>query len=128
MHHVARLIALIVLTACLPLQTLGAITMPFCEAGDMASANMAAMDHSMPMDHAGHAMTHDASGHGDQQPQGRMDCNQCGLCHLACASALPSSLPVLTDALQSVRQATVMAHVSSFQPDLVLKPPRGDLR
>lgn len=101
--------------------------MPFCEAGDMASVNMAGMDHSMSMDHAGHAMTHDAGGHGDQQ-QGGMDCNQCGLCHLACASALPSSLPVFSDVLQSVHQATVMAHLSSFQPDLVLKPPRGVLR
>jgi hypothetical protein len=128
MHRVARLIALIVLTVCLPLQTLGAVTMPFCEAGDMASANMAGMDHSMPMDHADHAMPHEAGGHGDQQPQGGMDCNECGLCHLACASALPSSMPVLSDVLQSVRLPAVMAHLSSFQPDLVLKPPRGVLR
>ncbi len=126
MIRVARLIALIVLAVCLPLQSIGAVTMPFCAAGDTTSMDIAGMDHSMPMDHAGHDMDHHPDSNGDQHEG--MDCNQCGLCHLACASALPSTMPVLSDVLQSVYQAALAANVTFFLPDPVLKPPRGDLR
>lgn len=125
MTRVVRLVALIVLAVCLPLQSVGAVTMPFCAAGDATSMDVAGMDHSMPMDHAGHDMDHHPDGASDQHEG--MDCNQCGLCHLACASALPSSMPVLSDVLQPVYQATRAVSVTSFLPDPVRKPPRGAL-
>lgn len=126
MTRVIRLVALIVLAVCLPLQTVGAVTMPFCAAGDAASMDMAGMDHSMAMDHAGHDMDHHPDGASGQHEG--MGCNQCGLCHLACASALPSSMPVLSDVLRPVYQATRAVSVTSFLPDPVRKPPRGALR
>lgn len=106
--------------------------MPFCEMGDMGSEKMSrqsAHGESMPMDHADHDMEH-VSHHadGDTGSQQGLDCNQCGLCHLACASALPSSTPVLSDVLQSVYQAALAASVTSFQPTPLRKPPRGNLR
>ncbi len=127
-----RILITLILAVCLPLQSVGAVTMPFCEAGDMASMDMASahhempMDHEMSMDHASHDMNH--HGEGDAGSQQGLDCNQCGLCHLACASALPSSTPVLSDVLKSVYQTALAANVSSFQADPLRKPPRGDLR
>lgn len=126
MNRFFRVLVAIFLAVCLPMQTVGAVTMPFCEAGDMASMPMADMEHGMAMDHADHDMDHHPDGDADAQ-QG-VGCNQCGLCHLACASALPSSTSMLSDVLQSVYQAARTVNVSSFQPDPVHKPPRGDLR
>lgn len=127
-----RLLVILILVICLPIRSVGAANMPYCEAGDMAGMDhKMAMDHDMPMghempaDHAGHDMGHHGDGKADPKA---LDCNQCGLCHLACASALLSSAPVLSDVLQSVYQSTAVVNVTSFQPDPFRKPPRGDLR
>ena len=126
-----RFLVILILVVCLPIRSVGAANMPYCEPGDMASMDMAAMghgmtmEHEMPADHAGHDMGH----HGESKADPKaLDCNQCGLCHLACASALLSSTPVLSDVLQSVYQSTAAVNVTSFQPDPFRKPPRGHLR
>ena len=126
-----RFLVILILVVCLPIRSVGAANMPYCEPGDMASMDMAAMghgmtmEHEMPADHAGHDMGHHGEGKADPKA---LDCNQCGLCHLACASALLSSTPVLSDVLQSVYQSTAAVNVTSFQPDPFRKPPRGHLR
>ena len=132
-----RLLVILILVVSLPIRSVGAANMPYCEAGDMAPMDMAAMDHGMNMDHempmdhgvpADHA-DHDMGHHGDGKADPKaLDCNQCGLCHLACASALLSSAPVLSDVLQSVYQSTAAVNVASFQPDPFRKPPRDSLR
>jgi len=126
MNRFVRVLVAIFLAVCLPMQTVGAVTMPFCEAGGTASMPMADLEHGMAMDHAGHDMDHHPDG--DADAQHGLGCNECGLCHLAYASALPSSMPMLADVLQCVHQAALTANVTSFQPDPVHKPPRGDLR
>ena len=126
-----RFLVILILVVCLPIRSVGAANMPYCEGGEIASMDMAAMGHGMPMDHgapadhAGHDMGHHGGGTADPKA---LDCNQCGLCHLACASALPSSAPVLSDVLQSVYQSTAAIKVTSFHPDPFRKPPRGSLR
>lgn len=119
MNRFVRFLLVAVLALALPLQTVGAATMTLCA-----------------RDHAPHAAAHavatevDGSAHDacHAKPAQNTDCNQCSLCHVACASALPSGTPVLSDVLQDVHVAALTIGTASHLPDLVLKPPRGDLR
>ncbi len=124
MTPVVRLFVSLLLALCLPLQTVAAATMPFCGADHEGSAMAAgAMAHTMATEHAHHDMGDgSADGH---EPQGGLGCNQCGLCHLACASTLPSRAPDVSDVLRAVYQSAPVAAAKSFKPDPVLKPPRG---
>jgi len=124
MTFVVRLIVTVLLAGWLPLQSVAAVTMPFCGADhDSRAMAMEAMDHARAMDHSHHDMGHDAAAGGGSHHD--LDCNQCGLCHLACASALPSTTPALSDVLQAVFQPAPAVSATLFQPDRLLRPPRG---
>ena len=53
-------------------------------------------------------------------------CDQCGLCHLACASALPVSPTELRCELRSVLQPAPAASSTAFLSDTLLRPPRAE--
>ena len=119
MSRFARFLLVAVLALALPLQTLGAATMTLCarDHAPLAAAHVVATD----VDGSAHEACH-------AKPAQNTDCNQCSLCHLACASALPSDAPLLSAVLQDVHVAALTIGTASHLPDLVLKPPRGDLR
>ena len=71
--------------------------------------------------HAGHAA-------GGDDPVTMSDgggCDQCGLCHLACASALPVSTTELRCELRSVLQPAPASSSTAFLSDTLLRPPRA---
>jgi hypothetical protein len=88
----------------LPLQGFAALAMPFCKHGFHLSApahmTAEAQVHAGPQHahhgeqsssdshqhHAAHAGTHDHDG-----PPSGLACNDCGVCHLACSPAAPTS-------------------------------------
>jgi hypothetical protein len=120
MNRFARLLVAAILALALPLQTVGAATMTLC-----------ARDHApQAAPEATTVATADGSAHEacHSKPAQNADCNQCSLCHLACASALPSSMPMLSDVRQDAYVTTLAFNVTSYLPDPLLKPPRGDLR
>lgn len=74
-----KLIALL-FALLLPLQTLASMVMPL-----QAGAQAAAMQEGHCPGHGGEAMP-------DEQPAaGGLVCEQCGICHLACAGMMPSA-------------------------------------
>jgi hypothetical protein len=129
MRSIARILIVLMMCLTLPTQVLAGITMPFC--GE-AVAEAATAGHS---EHAGHVMDgamadHDASDHGQAHhaSSDSSDCNQCGLCHLACAGALPTFLaPAFSAPFGSVLQAVLQADTSDVLPDRLLRPPRTPL-
>lgn len=125
-----RFVVVLLLLACLPLKVVAAVAMPFC-------GTTAAMAHSDPVGgdggHAAHgahadhvAMVGLASGpvpSSDLVPLPDDDCNQCGLCHLACASAIPVDLAVLKIRFAPVLSAALPAIFVSFIPEVLFRPP-----
>ncbi|MFO1319350.1 MAG: hypothetical protein U1F52_07030 [Burkholderiales bacterium] len=126
MRSAARLVLVLWMSLMLPLQSVAGVLMPFCA----GSSDAATSAHGMHGDHAMHAdsMSAEAS---TPAPGGQTaaaphvaGCDQCGLCHLACAGALPVSAPVLADRLQSVLRPAPQSNVTQFLPDPFLRPPR----
>jgi hypothetical protein len=119
MSRFARFLVAAALALVLPLQTVGAATMTLCarDHAPQAAAHVVATD----VDGSSHEACH-------SKPVQNDDCNQCSLCHLACASALPSGTPMLSDVLQDVHVAALTVGTASYLPDPDLKPPRDDLR
>lgn len=120
MTRFPRFLVAAVLALALPLQTVGAATMTLCarDHAPQMQASMAAVDAGG----GGHESCHSA------KPAHDTDCSQCSLCHLACASVLPSGIPTMPDVLQPVYLAAATVDASSYLPDPIRKPPRGDLR
>jgi len=74
-----KLVALL-FAVLLPLQTLASMAMPLQAAGQAAA---------MQAEHCpGHG---DAAGHDEHDASGGLACDQCGICHLACAGMMPSA-------------------------------------
>lgn len=116
-----RVLFVLALALCLPLQTLGAITMPFCTSGGTGSTA-----HAMPADHSAHELHHASDAQGGVTAPVSHDCGGCGLCHLACAPVLPTAGHLtFTNGFQAVLQPTSTVAVTSFLPDPLRKPPRG---
>lgn len=120
-----RFLVVLLLIACLPLKVVAAVAMPFCGAAPEAVA------HS---DHVGSDSGHGThGGHGDHgamvdtasDPVPSFDdgCNQCGLCHLACASAIPVDIPVLSIRFAPVLVAAPSGKFVSFIPEVLFRPP-----
>jgi hypothetical protein len=120
-----RFLVVLLLIACLPLKVVAAVAMPFC------GASLTAMAHS---DHAdgdsGHAGHDKHADHGampglasDPASSSDDDCSQCGLCHLACASAIPVDSAVLKIRFAPVLSAAPPGSFVSFVPELLFRPP-----
>jgi hypothetical protein len=106
-----RSLALLLLLIWLPLQGVAAIAMPFC--GHQQVPAGAAGGHDG--DHHEHASADHAV------PPG--NCDDCGVCQLACAPAMPSqsSLPAMSAATQ--RATFVRGMPPPFVPDPLQRPP-----
>ncbi len=120
-----RFLVILLLIACLPLKVVAAVAMPFC------GASPAAMAHG---DHAGgdggHAAHDEHADHGampglasDPPSSSDDDCNQCGLCHLACASAIPVEIAALKIRFAPVLSAALPGSFVSFIPEVLFRPP-----
>jgi ferredoxin len=121
-----RVFVVLMLLACLPLKVVAAVAMPFCGlATEAASAPAVSMGHgghgADHAQHAGHAAMAELPA--DGKPAAVDDCSQCGLCHLACASALPIDIAALTIAFAPVLEAAVPATFLSFIPEVLFRPP-----
>ena len=125
MKCVTRLALVVLILLALPLQSVAGLVMPFC-AGQTTSPQSDDI-------HAGHAVMHDDdhATHAvpvvpaDQSLADLRDCDQCGLCHLACAGALPVTTSDLADSLRSVLRPAPQSTITQFLPDPFLRPPRG---
>jgi len=111
-----------------PLQVLAAVTMPFCRTGaermDVVAAQVDHSAHGGQHEHcAGGTAEHESDGEIGHPPlQG---CDQCVLCHLACASVLPvAPIAWSSGPGQSALTAEVQDPPSYF-PDHPRRPPRS---
>jgi len=124
-----RIFVVLLLLACLPLKVVAAVAMPFCGmATEATSAPVVSIGHG---DHGAHGADHAQHvGHAaaielpaDGKPAADDDCSQCGLCHLACASAIPVDVAALKIAFAPVLEAAVPATFLSFIPEVLFRPP-----
>ena len=121
-----RFLVVLLLLACLPMKVVAAVAMPFCGMADVAmkvaDGHDGHGDHSSGHgEHADHGAT--AAHSPDPAPSSDDDCNRCGLCHLACASAIPVDIPVLTIRYAPVLSAAPPASFVSFIPEVLFRPP-----
>lgn len=133
-----RFLVVLLLLACLPLKVVAAVTMPFC--GMSSSATVAHGDHQRHGDPGAsegvqgapdgqaafteHAAHRAAEGHTDAPaPSSDSDCGQCGLCHLACASAIPVDSVAIRIRFEPVMSAAPPASFVSFIPEVLFRPP-----
>lgn len=127
------MLALVVICLTLPLQVVGAVAMPFCASGHGAGAAHSAgaggdfqsgsAHHPAGAGHAGHG-GHSAAAMDEDSGCGHHGCDQCGLCHLACASALPARATDVTVSCHAPQLATPAANVTFHIPDPLRRPPR----
>jgi hypothetical protein len=123
-----RIVVVLLLLACLPLKVVAAVTMPFCADAAAPVAGAAAMDHAA-MDHAGHGVMPDGAPDGIPGAAATAthapvtDCGECGLCHLACASALPMRATEFRIRFAPVLVADAPGAFVSFIPEVLFRPP-----
>lgn len=111
----------------LSLQAVAAVAMPSCARGGDLSQAGAHAALATDADHAHHAspppsdLSGNAPGHASHGPA----CDQCGLCNLACAPALPARVQALPAIDVAPGAGTPphghLAHV----PAILLRPPLG---
>jgi hypothetical protein len=106
-----RSLALLLLLVWLPLQGVAAAAMPFCE---HQQAPAGAADR-----HDGHPQDHRSADHG--VPAG--NCDDCGVCQLACAPAMPSQSTVPAMSAATQRAAFECGTPPPFVPDRLHRPP-----
>lgn len=130
MPRFLRLLPLLIVALWLPLQTVAAATMPFCEHAPAAPAApqhehaAAAHDHAGPAAGADH--DHHAAHHDPQAAQASaIGCDACGTCHLACASVLPTA--AVTRQAPELRDSHAVPPAPTFTSHTPLpkdRPPR----
>ncbi|HTT40521.1 MAG TPA: hypothetical protein VMH32_22935 [Burkholderiales bacterium] len=118
----------------LPLQGTAAVAMPFCD--HTLGGNTQAMPQPDRSHHQGSASgalaTHEhgaAAAHdGRTGPaSANLACNDCGVCHLACAPAAPAAGFVFAMPVLSAPLATDVALLAPFEPEQPQPPPLIDL-
>lgn len=124
-----RVLIVLLLFACLPLKGIAAVAMPFCGEAMPSVAEHHGHAASSPVqphaDHgAGHAMVAaDPANPDSVAPTSVVDCAQCGLCHLACATALPVDAREFRVAFAPVFGPAVPGAFVSFIPEVLFRPP-----
>lgn len=129
MHSkLTRLITLLAIMICLPLQGLAAVTMPACQAHGQKMemhADVGQAQASDDCDH--HEIKHsdDCDHHHDQSPQSKKSpCDKCFSCYLSATQAVSPHL-LTVDALGvTVMVATPLAGMSDTFPSSLYHPPR----
>ncbi len=132
LRHVFAAVLVAVLGISLPLQGWAAVAMPFCQP---RAATAAGQPHEHGTDGliAAHHAGHEMSDQGVEAPAGvdrtdhhtRLRCNQCDLCALACAGALPSSARHLAILGTDIPRPGDIEAAFAFITLPLLKPPRA---
>lgn len=132
LRHVFAAVLVAVLGISLPLQGWAAVAMPFCKQGTPDAAGQA-HEHEAEGQTAAHHAGHEMSGHGVEALATRdcadhhtnLRCNQCDLCALACAGALPSSERHLAILRTDIPRPGDIEVAFAFITHPLLKPPRA---
>jgi hypothetical protein len=111
-----------------PLQVLAAVTMPFCRTGgegmDVVAAQADHSTHGGQHEHCAGAASASGSG-GDADHTPLQGCDQCLLCHLACASVLPVAPIAWKVGPGQSAVITESQDPPSYFPEHPLRPPRS---
>jgi hypothetical protein len=109
----------------LPLQAVAAVSMPFCTHAGSADAAYAAVQEQH---HHSHSMP-DSDSHGHQADQhpaaGSLQCNDCGVCNLACAPGVPASAMLPLAAPVTVEPDFLAQSHGLFVPEQPQPPPNS---
>lgn len=115
-----RKVIILFLVFWLPLQGVAALAMPFCE--HMAAG--VAHEHAQ-VQHDGHDAHHGGgdgnAAHGDDANQA--PCDQCGLCHIACAQAVPPGGGAVAASAQPMHIPFAETPYASPSPEPLFRPP-----
>lgn len=113
-----RRLLVVLLMLWLPIQTASAVIMPFC--AHALGAQVPQLESATSAE--AHCALHDALD-GSSALHDDANCDQCALCHLACAGFMPVSLvPTGSAAASSVATGRLL-HLHSVIPDLDVRPP-----
>jgi hypothetical protein len=104
-----RRLVLILVLLWLPLQGVAAVLMPFCEQAQPAAAG-----------HAGH---HEHQAADQHQPPAPHGCDECGVCHLACAPGMPGAAGLLLGWTANGHTGSAPQAPPQFIPDQPHRPP-----
>jgi hypothetical protein len=121
-----RIFVVGVLMLWLPLQAVAAVSMPFCAHGTAGSTTLAPSE-----EHHHHAESGPASGphagHGDQHTAAAdlQPCNNCGVCNLACAPAVPAAAVVISAPFGDVQPQFSRQFPELFIPEQPQPPPNA---
>ena len=109
----------------LTLQGIAAVAMPFCRGSSDAGQAAAALS----TDHQGHHAHGAAAGHDQHEhdlPASAMhSCADCGVCHLACAPVVPTTITLLSPAPPSAAPHSSERSDGLFIPDQPQPPPNA---
>lgn len=129
MHsRLTRLITLLAILVCLPLQGLAAVTMPACQAHGQNMAmhsDVGQAEASDDCDH--HEVKHsaDCDHHHDQAPHSKNSpCDKCFSCYLSATQAVSPQLLTVDAFGVMVMVATPLAGMSDALPSSLYHPPR----
>lgn len=101
----------------LPIQTAGAVIMPFCKHALRAHAVQQIEADAPVGEHcAAHAGQNEAQGTG-------IDCDQCELCHLACAGFMAPSFAPLDKSARNAAAEGRVVRLHSVSPEPEGRPP-----
>lgn len=118
----------------LPLQGYGAVAMPFCVHGPampdssaVVSAHVGAQDghqgHPGVPHHEHEADHQSASSHNSTDKHANLGCNDCGVCQLACAPLIVSTVTHLATLGSPVYDPPPVASLISISPEQLQRPP-----
>ena len=126
MRSVLRRCVVFLLCLWFPLQGVAGVVMPFCAAGGHGES-----PHLQAGGHPPAAGEHEhCPGTADDAPPaqtagGDLACDQCSICHLACASVLPAQAMALAAPDAPVIAGLSQQHLPSHFPDSPFRPPRA---
>ena len=125
-----RRVTLVLLMLWLPLQGVVAVAMPFCPQSlglpGIASQPQAGHEH-----HAHATRSSAADSHSDHDPaptkHSNFSCNGCGVCHLACAPAVPTTIALALASVDSIYSPLYSTFVRLFIPEQPQPPPNPSI-
>ncbi len=117
----------------LPLQGVVAAVMPFCKHAMAKGVDSSSTQHSSAVDHGHHTQhaSSDTSTHSERAEHRsdgsalvKLACDNCDVCHLACATFIPAQHHSVCFALVQVYQPYFTPFYNLLAPEQLLQPPR----
>jgi hypothetical protein len=133
MRKSSKYIVSLLMALWLPINGYGALNMPYCQHGSAGMSVGAAMpggDHSGMPHHAdadSRAAHHGESAGATCEAESALECNNCGVCHLACSPLLMSESIMFKPIGQNVFDVQVQPSLLSFSPEQPQRPPKAAL-